>query len=197
VGESAREKLDGYTYADYLEWNNEKRLELIEGMIVDMTPSPSRLHQQILMELGRQFSNHLLGKPCKVYVAPFDVRLPRQDESTEETKTVVQPDLVVVCDPKKLDQRGCEGAPDLVIEILSPATAKRDLIVKLRLYERAGVKQYWVVHPTDQTLMVFTLHNGEYGKPKIYAFPDHVPVEILPEFTVDLSTVFYCDTEAE
>lgn len=192
MGESAREKLDGYTYADYLQWDNGKRWELIEGTIVDMTPAPSRLHQEILMELGRQFSNYLLGKTCKVYVAPFDVRLPWQDESTEETKTVVQPDLVVVCDPKKLDQRGCEGAPDLVVEILSPTTAKHDLIVKLRLYERAGVKEYWVVHPTDQTLMVFTLQYGEYGKPKVFAFPDHVPVDILAEFTVDLSTVFYC-----
>jgi len=191
VRESAREKLDGYTYADYLQWDNEKRLELIEGTIVDMTPAPTRLHQEILMEMGRQFSNYLLGKTCKVYVAPFDVRLPSQDESTEETRTVVQPDLVVVCDPEKLDLRGCEGAPDLVVEILSPTTAKHDLIVKLRLYERAGVKEYWVVHPTDQTLMVFTWQNGEYGKPKVYAFPDHVPVEVLPEFEVDLSTVFY------
>lgn len=190
MGESAREKLEGYTYADYLKWDNEKRSELIEGIIIDMTPAPSRLHQEILVELGRQFSNYLLGKTCKVYVAPFDVRLPREDESTEETKTVVQPDLVVVCDPKKLDQRGCEGAPDLIVEILSPTTAKHDLIVKLRLYERVGVKQYWVVHPTDQTIMVFALKNGEYGKPMVYAFPDHVPVEVLPEFTVDLSTVF-------
>ncbi|KJR48519.1 hypothetical protein UF75_1047 [Desulfosporosinus sp. I2] len=189
MGKSASEKLDGYTYADYLQWDN-GRWELIEGKIVDMTPAPSRQHQEILMELGRQFSNYLLGKTCKVYVAPFDVRLPWQDESAEETKTVVQPDLVVVCDLKKLDQRGCEGAPDLIIEILSPTTAKHDLIVKLRLYERAGVKEYWVAHPTDRTLMVFTLRNGEYGKPKIYAFPDPVPVDILPEFTVDLSTVF-------
>jgi len=192
VGESAREKLFGYTYADYLQWDNGKRRELIEGVIVDMTLAPCRLHQEILMELGRQFSNYLLGKTCKVYVAPFDVRLPREDESTEETKTVVQPDLVVVCDPEKLDQRGCEGAPDLVVEILSPSTAKHDLIVKLQLYERAGVKEYWVVQPTDQTLMVFRLCNGEYGKPKVYAFPDHVPVDVLSEFTLDLSTVFYC-----
>ncbi|HZK54258.1 MAG TPA: Uma2 family endonuclease [Desulfosporosinus sp.] len=192
MGESAREKLFGYTYADYLQWDNGKRRELIEGVIVDMTLAPCRLHQEILMELGRQFSNYLLGKTCKVYVAPFDVRLPREDESTEETKTVVQPDLVVVCDPEKLDQRGCEGAPDLVVEILSPSTAKHDLIVKLQLYERAGVKEYWVVQPTDQTLMVFRLCNGEYGKPKVYAFPDHVPVDVLSEFTLDLSTVFYC-----
>ena len=190
VGESAREKLYGYTYSDYLQWDNEKRLELIEGTIVDMTPAPSRLHQEILLELGRQFANYLLGKTCKVYVTPFDVRLPWQDESTEETRTVVQPDLVVVCDPKKLDQRGCEGAPDLVIEILSPTTAKHDLIVKLRIYERARVKEYWVVHPTDQTLMVFALRNEEYGKPKVYAFPDQVPVDVLPEFTGEFKHSF-------
>jgi len=190
LDESACEKIDGYTYADYLQWDKGRRLELIEGTIVDMTPAPSRLHQEILMELGRQFSNYLLGKVCKVYMAPFDVRLPYQDEKTEETKTVVQPDLVVVCDPRKLDQMGCEGAPDLIVEVLSPTTAKHDLIVKLRLYERAGVKEYWVVHPTDQTLMAFALRKGEYGKPKVYASPERVPVDAIATFTVDLSTVF-------
>lgn len=190
MGDPAQKKPDGYSYADYLQWDDGKRWELIEGKPVDMTPAPSRLHQEILMELGRQFANYLLGKTCKVYMAPFDVRLSRQDESAEETQTVVQPDLIVVCDTRKLDQRGCKGAPDLVVEILSPDTAKHDLSVKFRLYERAGVKEYWVVHPTDGTLMVFTLYNEEYGKPKVYAAPEYVSVNVIPELTIDLSTVF-------
>lgn len=190
MGEPAQEKDDQYTYGDYLQWDDGKRWELIDGKAVAMTPAPSRLHQEIVMELGRQFANYLLGRTCKVYTSPFDVRLPLEGESAEETKNVVQPDLVLVCDPRKLDEKGCQGAPDLVIEILSPETAKDDLSVKLRLYEQAGIGEYWIIHPMEGTLLAFHLKQGEYGKPKVYAYPDRVPVKALPEFTLDLSTVF-------
>ena len=124
-----------YTYEDYLLWSDEERWELIDGVPYNMTPAPSRVHQGISMELSRQIANHLAGKMCKIYAAPFDVRLPKSDEEEEQIETVVQPDLVVVCDGNKLDERGCKGAPDLIIEILSPYTAGKDMKIKRNLYE--------------------------------------------------------------
>lgn len=178
-----------YTYHDYLNWHDEERWELIDGIAYDMTPAPSRKHQEILGELYRQFSNYLLGKDCKVYPAPFDVRLPKEEENVDQTTTVVQPDITVVCDPPKLDERGCNGAPDLVIEILSPETAKKDLTTKLMLYERVGVKEYWVVHPVDKTVMIFEQNQeGEYGKPKTFGEGDQIPVRIFLGLTIDLTS---------
>lgn len=126
-------------------------------MIFDMSPSPSRNHQEISVELLRQFSNYLIDKTCKVYAAPFDVRLPEGDENDTNIETVVQPDIAVICDKCKLDDKGCKGASDLIIEITSPSTARKDLKEKLFLYEKSGVKEYWIVHPTDKTVMVFKL----------------------------------------
>ena len=180
-----------YTYADYLKWTDGERWELIDSIAYNMTPAPSRRHQEILGELYRQLSNYLVGKDCKVYPAPFDVRLPQEAENEEGTTTVVQPDIVVVCDPVKLDNRGCKGAPDLVVEILSPETAKKDLTTKLTLYERVGVKEYWIVHPTDKTVMIFELsQDGKYGRPQTYGEGDQIPVRTLIDLTIDLVSVF-------
>ncbi len=138
VKETAKNKL--YTYGEYLNWNDENRYELIDGRVHLMSPAPFRQHQKVLGELFRQFSIYLFDKDCEIYVAPFDVRLPEGDEKDEDIRTVVQPDIVVVCDIDKLDEKGCKGAPDLVVEVLSPASFGRDRKDKRDLYERHGVR---------------------------------------------------------
>lgn len=181
-----------FTYGDYEKWPEDQRWELIDGIPYDMTPAPSRKHQEILGELYLQFAAYLKNKSCKVYLAPFDVRLPQGDEPGEKVRTVVQPDLTVVCDHAKLDEKGCLGAPDLAIEILSPHTAAKDLKIKLDLYERAGVKEYWAVHPLDRTILVFALQsNGKYGKPAVYDRRDTISVSIFKgDLRVDAAEIF-------
>jgi Uma2 family endonuclease len=180
-----------YTYADYLQWSENERWELIHGVAFNMTPAPSRRHQKISGELFLQFGVFLRGKRCEVYGAPFDVRLPAPGESDETSSTVVQPDLVVVCDPGKLDDRGCKGAPELVIEILSPDSVARDQKEKFLLYEQAGVMEYWLVHPTDRIVTVFHRGaDGAYGRPTVYTPGERVRVGVLPELEIDLGMVF-------
>lgn len=191
MSEPASSQMEYFNYADYLSWANGKRCELIDGIPIDMTPAPSRMHQKVLGDLYNQFYNFLKDKPCEVYIAPFDVRLPSSGEQDETSSTVVQPDLVVVCDSKKLDERGCKGTPDLIIEVLSPETAKKDLSVKLQLYERAGVSQYWVAHPVDKTVMVFLLdERDQYSKPSVFGEDEKMKVELLNGLVIDFSTVF-------
>jgi Uma2 family endonuclease len=180
-----------YTYADYRLWPGDERWELIDGVAYNMTPAPSRLHQEVSREFLRQFANHLVGKRCQVYGAPFDVRLPASSETDQTASTVVQPDLVLVCDPAKLDEQGCTGAPDLVVEILSPATAARDLKEKFFLYERVGVEEYWIVHPVEKAVTIYRRGpDGLYGRPSVYTTGDRVPVVALPGFEIDLAAVF-------
>lgn len=181
----------GYTYRDYLNWPADKRLELIQGVVHDMGPAPSRRHQEISGELFYQLKAYLRGKPCEVYGAPFDVRLPQSEEENEDIQTVVQPDLVVVCDRSKLDDAGCLGAPDLIIEIISPSTVALDYITKLSLYEKNKVKEYWIVHPIDKTVMVFKLkEDHKYDKPDIYAEEAQIEVGIFADLEIDLKAVF-------
>ncbi len=181
-----------FSYADYLRWTDRERIELIDGVPYMMTPAPSRVHQEIIFELGGQFRNALKDQKCKGYTAPFDVRLTenKSKDNDEEVYTVVQPDLVVVCDQSKLDDKGCHGAPDLVIEVISPSTASHDYIRKMELYEKNSVKEYWIVHPTDRVLMVHVLKDGHYMKPKIYDREATVQVQVLPEIEIDLKEVF-------
>lgn len=181
-----------WTYADYLNWPGDERWELIDGVAYAMSPGPNRFHQELSGAIFNKFYNHLKGKSCKVYSAPFDVRLPDyQGQSDDQVATVVQPDIVIVCDPSKLDERGCKGAPDLVIEISSPSTAEHDLKDKFKLYQRTGVKEYWVVHPTDKTAMIFKLNEaGEYGRPDVYGLRDKVSVLLLEDLEIDFAEVF-------
>lgn len=180
-----------YTYGDYTKWPDEERWELIDGVPYNMSPAPSRTHQKILGELYKQIAVYLTGKTCEVYIAPFDVRLPKGDEKDEQIGTVVQPDLVVVCNREKLDERGCKGAPDLAIEVLSPYTAGKDMKIKLSLYERVGVKEYWIVDPMNKTVQVYQLEmEGIYGRPGIYTDTDHLKVGLFPDLEIDLSLVF-------
>ncbi|MFT3759780.1 Uma2 family endonuclease [Thauera sp.] len=174
-----------YTYADYLTWPDDVRYELIDGVPHAMSPAPSRTHQEILQQIASQVLNSLDGKPCRPFIAPFDVRLPHGNEANGDIDTVVQPDLVVVCDRDKLDERGCRGAPDWVVEVLLPSTAGRDLITKRRLYERAGVREYWLVHPVDHVVTVYRLQDGAFGAPDIHELKETLAVGVLPEIVID------------
>ncbi len=180
-----------WTYADYLTWPEGERWELIDGVAYAMSPAPGISHQRISRILTRTIDTYLIGKKCELFAAPFDVRLSEQGHISDNyVDTVVQPDIVVVCDKEKLDDRGCNGAPDLIIEITSPSTGKMDLTVKFDLYERSGVKEYWIVHPEEKTVMLFKLLDGRYGAPERYADGDRIPVAILGELVIDLNEVF-------
>ncbi len=185
-----RKKEKIYTYGSYLTWPDDERWELIDGVAYDMSPAPTRRHQKILGALFYQFYDYLKDKPCKVYSAPFDVRLPEGDEKDEDVHTVVQADLLVVCDRNTLDENGCRGVPDLIVEIVSPSTASKDMKEKLSLYERHGVKEYWIVHPLENIVMVFILgENREYGKPKIYSETEKIKT-LQQGLIIDLGPVF-------
>ncbi len=187
----ASKNTEQYTYADYLTWDDSERWELINGVPYNMTPAPSLFHQKISGEIFRQLANYLLDKPCQVFDAPFDVRLPAGDEDDTGVTTVVQPDIVVVCAREKLDDAGCKGSPDLVVEILSPATSRRDHKEKFVCYERVGVREYWLVDPQARTVTVFSLGaDGRYGRPDVYGDDELVNVKILPELAIELSLVF-------
>ncbi len=181
-----------WTYADYLTWDDGQRWELVEGEAYCMSPAPSVNHQRIAGKLFRPLSTHLQGKTCEVFFSPFDIRLSEQnDVSDNYVETVVQPDIVVICDKAKLDDRGCNGAPDLIIEITSPSTAKMDLTVKFDLYEKHGVKEYWIIHPAEHTLLVYKrAENGKYGAADRYAGDGKVLVPLLGDLEVDLAEVF-------
>ena len=191
MGPLALKLEETYTYGDYLQWDDGERWELIDGVAYNMTPAPNRRHQAILRELSFQLVSFLTDKPCKVYFAPFDVRLPVHDEEDDDVTTVVQPDIVVICDPKKLDDRGARGAPDLVIEILSPSTSRKDVKIKFNLYEKHGVREYWIVDPTGGTVMAYRLGpDGRYGRPQVYTDDDSAPVGIFADLVIDLKAVF-------
>ena len=187
----SEKRKERYTYADYLKWPNDERWEIIGGEPYLMSPAPSSEHQRILMEIASQLHTYLRGKDCTVFPAPFDVRLPRGEEKDDEIENVVQPDLVVVCDRDKIDKRGCKGAPDLIIEILSYSTAKKDLNDKFNLYEQTGVKEYWVVFQGEEVVEVYQLNDTKrYEKSGTYHSSDQIKVGILPELEIDLSLVF-------
>ena len=181
-----------FTYKDYLTWNDNERWELINGMAYNMAPAPSVNHQRISRQLLLQIGIFLSDKPCEVFSAPLDVILPATDEEDEDSKNVVQPDIVVICDSSKLDEKGCKGAPDLIIEIVSPSSASMDNIKKMELYEKNGVKEYWIVHPIYKIVTIYKItESGLYGKPEIYSEEDKIEVELLKGLTVDLSLVFW------
>ncbi len=181
-----------YSYADYLTWQFEERVELFKGKLFPMA-APKRLHQRYSSRLSLSIGNYLVGKSCELYVAPFDVRLPdskRKPRFDGDIHTVVQPDLCVVCDAEKLDDRGCLGAPDLMIEILSPGNTKKEMNNKFRLYEEAGVREYWVVEPADKFVLIYVLRDGEYIglRPATDEYP--INSTVLPGLTIDLEAIF-------
>lgn len=184
-----------YTYADYLTWLDDKRRELIDGFVHLMTPAPARKHQRISTRLIGEFIIYLksANNPCEIYSAPFDVRLPKSDNTKDDDKiyTVVQPDLCIICDTSKLDDRGCIGAPDLIVEILSPSTSKKDLNDKFKIYEESGVKEYWIVNPNDENINVFVLDkNREYRLKGMYADDMKIKVSIFDDLEINLEDIF-------
>jgi len=183
-----------YTYADYLTWNDDKRYEIFNGKVFEFLPSPTSKHQSVSGNLYGSYWNFLKDKnPCKVLYAPIDVRLPKKPEEINDTQiyTVVQPDIIIVCDPKKIDEKGCLGAPDLVVEVLSPSTAKNDIKDKYLLYQQACVREYWIVHPIEELLTVFKLNKvGKLAVEKIYTYDEKVKVGIFEDLVIDLKNIF-------
>ena len=180
-----------YTYADYKKWEDDERWELIYGEAYNMSPAPTRTHQIISGNLFRKIGNYLEDKKCQVYAAPFDVRfVDRANQSDEDIETVVQPDIVVICDENKLDDAGCKGSPDIVIEILSLSTYKKDKFEKFYLYEKYGVKEYWIVYPGEKIVEIYKLTDGRYGEPDVYGIGDNITVGLFPNLNIDCNDVF-------
>ena len=179
-----------YTFADVLAWDTDARIELIDGTPFLMAP-PSTEHQRILMELSYRLRAFLEGKPCQVFPAPFGVRLfSGQEDAPEDEGAVLEPDISVICDRDKLDEHGCKGAPDLIVEILSPSTQRRDRFEKFSLYQRAGVREYWIVDPDRTMVQVFTLEEGADHAPLVVLAGARGPVSVLEGCVIDLSAVF-------
>jgi len=183
-----------YTYADYLTWWDDKARELIHGFIKLMSPAPRVKHARVSKNIYRYLDSIVIrnkGK-CEVFTAPFDVRLPKNGEKIDsKIDTVVQPDICVICDLSKLDERGCCGAPDMIVEILSPSTLKKDVTEKFTLYEESGVKEYWIVHPEAQTINVYLLQgDGKYDAGTLYEFEGKVPVHVFDDYLIDLDDIF-------
>ena len=177
-----------YTYADYLTWRLKDRIELIVGKIFRMSPASSSEHQQIVLALLGNLYPHLKKGHCKVFPSPFDVVLPSPSGTLD---TVVQPDITVICDLSKITERGCTGAPDLVVEVVSKLSVKKDLHEKYALYEASGVKEYWVVHPSDRSLIIFTLDDhGVYQAAKPLTRGDKVVSRVLAGLEIDLDEIF-------
>ena len=184
-----RRDLEYHTYGDYLAWPEDVRYELIDGIAYAMSPAPTVSHQEVVLELSRQIDVALDESACRVLIAPLDVRLPHGDEADAAVDTVVQPDLLVVRDPARIDERGVRGAPDWIIEVLSPATAAHDQVLKRDLYERAGVREYWLVHPTDRIVIVYRLEDGRYGRPDIAELTGETTPQAVPGVVIDWARV--------
>ena len=172
-----------YSYADYLVWKIKERVELLKGKIFEMS-APSPIHQEISGNLQGALFVFLKNSKCKLYTAPFDVRFPQKGES--QVYTVVQPDLCVVCDFEKIDSKGCVGAPDLVVEILSPGNSKKEMKSKFALYQEEGVREYWIVDPAKESVWVYYFEESEF-KAETYSFKDEIKVNIYDDLYIDFS----------
>ncbi|PQJ10700.1 hypothetical protein CJD36_012060 [Flavipsychrobacter stenotrophus] len=179
-----------YTYADYYKWKFEERIELIKGRIFKMSPAPTSAHQVISREVSGLLWQFLKGKPCQFFSAPFDVRIPRRSREDKDIITVVQPDICVICEPTKIDKKGCIGAPDIVMEILSPSNSEKELKLKYEVYQEAGVREYWVIFPTEKTLMIYTLSDGKFAASRFYVTGDRVSSGVLEGFSFDVNEIF-------
>jgi Uma2 family endonuclease len=181
-----------YTYADYLTWRFEDRVELIRGWISMMSPAPLVSHQRISIRLSFLIEGYLIDKKCELFAAPFDVRLTNKRKSVpnKSITSVVQPDLSIICDINKLDKKGCIGAPDWIIEILSPGNTRKEMKEKFSLYEENGVKEYWIVYPEYFQIQVFDLINDKFVNRGTYVKEDLIPVGVFEEFSIDTDAIF-------
>lgn len=184
-----------YSYADYLTWQFDDAVELVKGKIIAMSPAPSAKHQRIVTELGGQLYVFFRDKPCRLFFAPFDVRLYDRRKSivaSQEIYSVVQPDLCVICDKSKIDEKGCLGAPDWVVEILSAGNSKQEMQIKYQLYQESGVKEYWMVYPYEQAVHQFVLDEqaNAYQLTAMYSGDDIAVSVLFPDCRIDLTEVF-------
>jgi Uma2 family endonuclease len=180
-----------YSYADYLTWEIDEMVELIKGKVFRSAAAAlRRKHQEVVLGLGTILSILLKNKPCKAFIAPFDVRLPVKSKKNEEIFTVVQPDICVVCDRSKLDEAGCLGAPDFIVEVLSPGNNKKELKYKYEVYEQSGVAEYWIIHPNEETLLIYTLVDGKYVPSRLFTWGDMVKSAVIEGFELDLEQFF-------
>lgn len=181
MGLMRQRDMQHHTYADYLTWSATSGDALIDGVAyVGEPPSPSRVHQEVVVELCRQVTNSLQGRPARVYVAPFDVRLPKGSDADDQIDTVVQPDILIVRDLRKLDDRGLRGAPDWIAEVLSPSTASYDRTIKLAAYERAGVPEVWLIDPAARSVAIHRISAGRYGQPVVLELRGHTDITAVP-----------------
>lgn len=182
-----------YTYADYLKWKIDEKIEILKGKIFKMAPAPARKHQYTSSELHFIIRRFLGLQKCEVYSAPFDVRLiDKRKNSTkdEDIITVFQPDLCVICDPNKLDERGCIGAPDLIIEILSPSNSNKEMKNKFELYEENGVKEYWIVDYVYKTIHIYVLEKDKYIGLKPLIAEENLESKLFPKLTFKVGDIF-------
>jgi Uma2 family endonuclease len=193
-----------YSYSDYLLWQFEERIELLKGKLLRMSPAPSRKHQDISVLLLNKIFNSLENNTCKVYSAPFDVRLPISEDLDVSKKyknkakklpdgkmmTVLQPDICVICDIDKLDERGCVGAPDLIIEILSPGNTQKEMKDKFEIYQEAGVREYWMVETLSEFILKYTLVDDIFVGSKPYTNKEQIKSEVLSGFVLDVGSIF-------
>ena len=180
-----------YTYADYLTWQFKERVELIKGRLFRMSPAPNVKHQRIVTDITIALGVFLRGNDCQVFTAPFDVRLPNLDKNNSQKYTVVQPDVTVICDASKLDEQGCNGAPDLVVEVLSPGNTAKEMNDKFEVYQNAGVQEYWLVDPEREHIIIYSLNKkGEYVGSRPYVTGKKVESEVLPGFVLDTNDIF-------
>ena len=181
-----------YSYADYLTWQFNERVELIRGWISKMSPAPGTSHQAVSWDIAYYFANYFRKTNCKTFAAPFDVRLldSKKTKNNQQVFSVVQPDICVICDEKKIDERGCVGAPDLIIEIVSPGNSKREMKTKYELYEENGVREYWIANPLEKNIMLYVLKAKKYHLKKIYFDDDAIESILFKGLVIDLKEIF-------
>lgn len=181
---------NNHTYADYLTWTIDGMVELIKGKIYKMSPAPKKNHQSVSWNLSREIGIYLKNKKCQAFAAPFDVRLPTKSKKNEDITTVVQPDISIICDLSKLDEAGCLGAPDIIVEILSKGNNSKELQHKYEVYEESGVKEYWIINTEEQNLMINYLIDGKYKPSKLFTNGEEIKTPILPGLIVKLDDIF-------
>ena len=179
-----------YSYADYLTWRFDDMVELIKGKLFIQSPAPAYRHQLIASNLHRDIANHLRKHSCQSFFAPFDVRLLKERKEDADVFTVVQPDICVICDLSKMDSRGYAGAPDLIVEIISPSTAKKDIDYKFSLYEENGVKEYWIVFPDSNAVDQYFLAEGKYKRKDVFVNSQKFSSVVFPDLKINLEDIF-------
>ena len=180
-----------YTYKDYLTFNDNERLEIIEGKIFNMIQAPSRIHQEILSEMLFKIKQYIESNngSSDVYPAPFDIILKNNDEEIINSKNIVQPDISVICDKNKLTEKGCTGSPDMIVEVISPYNPSNDYVRKLNLYEAFKVKEDWIINPMKKNILVYVLTENGYDAPTSYTFNDKVKVNIYDNLEIDFNSI--------